>query len=106
MAKLPEKLVKLLQEIDITQHKAVWDCHGTPVLLHKALEKIAQNSEIIDLKYIQEQLNSLNKFSVIDYLHISCQLKLTYGILKDNKICRQFVLLQCTDVFYDVRYLF
>ena len=47
MAKLPEKLVKLLEEVDITQHKAVWDCHGTPVLLHKALEKIAAHHNIV-----------------------------------------------------------
>jgi len=47
MPKLPEKLVKLLDEINITQHKAVWDCHGTPVMLHKALEKIAAHKNIM-----------------------------------------------------------
>jgi hypothetical protein len=47
MPNLPEKLVKLLKEVDITQHKAVWDCHGTPVLLHKALEKIAAHHNIV-----------------------------------------------------------
>jgi len=47
MPKLPEKLVKLLEEINITQHKAVWDCHGTPVMLHKALEKIAAHKNIM-----------------------------------------------------------
>ena len=47
MPNLPEKLVKLLEDVEITPHKAVWDCHGTPVLLHKALEKIAAKKNIM-----------------------------------------------------------
>lgn len=45
--KLPEKLSKLIKEIGMTEKDATWDCHGTPVVLHKACEKIAALYEIV-----------------------------------------------------------
>ena len=48
MAKaLPEKLITLLKEVNLTERQAVWDCHGTPVVLHKALEKVAAHHKIV-----------------------------------------------------------
>ncbi len=38
---VPEKLLSLLKDIGLSERDSVWDCHGTPVVLHKALEKIA-----------------------------------------------------------------
>jgi len=47
MAKsLPPRLLDILQTVNLTQRQAVWDCHGTPVVLHKALEKIAAHHNI------------------------------------------------------------
>ena len=44
--KIPEALEKALKDVDETVGSATWDCHGTPVVLHKALEKIAANKGI------------------------------------------------------------
>lgn len=38
---LPNQLLSALNEIGMTTQQATWDCHGTPVVLHKALEQIA-----------------------------------------------------------------
>ena len=38
---VPEKLLTVLKDIGLTERESIWDCHGTPVVLHKALEKIA-----------------------------------------------------------------
>ena len=45
--KLPARLLKILKDIDLTERQAVWDCHGTPVVLHKALEKVAAHYNIV-----------------------------------------------------------
>ena len=39
MANLPEALITIFKEIGLTREQATWDCHGTPVALHKALEQ-------------------------------------------------------------------
>jgi len=44
--KLPARLQEILKDIGLTERQAVWDCHGTPVVLHKALEKIAAHHNI------------------------------------------------------------
>lgn len=38
---LPPRLLEVLKEANLTPEEATWDCHGTPVILHKACEKIA-----------------------------------------------------------------
>lgn len=38
---VPELVGEVLKEIGETRQSAGWDCHGTFVLLHKALEKVA-----------------------------------------------------------------
>lgn len=43
---IPEALQKALTDVDETVGSATWDCHGTPVVLHKALEKIAAKKGI------------------------------------------------------------
>ena len=47
MKKLPEKLQEILKQIGMTERQATWDCHGTPVVLHKALEKVAAENKIL-----------------------------------------------------------
>jgi hypothetical protein len=44
---LPPRLVEILKEIGLTERQAVWDCHGTPVVLHKALEKVAAHYNVV-----------------------------------------------------------
>ena len=39
--KIPENLAKILKEIGETPQTSLWDCHGTWVINHKSLEKIA-----------------------------------------------------------------
>ena len=38
---VPLKVLELLKEVNLTQHQAGWDCHGTWVMYHKAAEKLA-----------------------------------------------------------------
>lgn len=46
MASLPQTLVDIFKEIGIRVDQATWDCHGTPVALHKALEQVAAHKKI------------------------------------------------------------
>ena len=39
--KIPENLAKILKYIGETPQTSLWDCHGTWVVKHKALEKVA-----------------------------------------------------------------
>ena len=39
--KIPENLAKILKYIGQTPQTSLWDCHGTWVVKHKALEKVA-----------------------------------------------------------------
>jgi len=43
---VPEKVGEVLREIGLTPNDAGWDCHGTFVLLHKALEKVAAHKNV------------------------------------------------------------
>lgn len=43
---VPENVGKVLKDIGMTSRQAGWDCHGTYVLLHKALEKVAAHQGI------------------------------------------------------------
>ena len=45
--KLPTRLQEILKDIGLTERQAVWDCHGTPVVLHKALEKVAAHYNVV-----------------------------------------------------------
>ena len=47
MTKIPERLIDLIKKVGLTESKATWNCHGTPVVLHKALEKIASEENIV-----------------------------------------------------------
>ena len=47
MTKIPERLKDLITEVGLTERQATWNCHGTPVVLHKALEKIASKHNIV-----------------------------------------------------------
>ena len=44
--KVPEKVGEELRKLGLTPEEAGWDCHGTYVLLHKALEKVAASKGI------------------------------------------------------------
>ena len=44
--KVPEKVSNILKQIGETPATALWDCHGTYVVYHKALEKIADHLNI------------------------------------------------------------
>lgn len=46
MAELPQALIDIFKAIGLTRDQATWDCHGTPVALHKALEQVAAHKRI------------------------------------------------------------
>ena len=37
---IPDEAVKIFKELKINSNEATWDCHGTPVVLHKYIEII------------------------------------------------------------------
>ena len=41
MSKIPQKLIEILEQLGHHKRAATWDCHGTPVVLHKVLEQVA-----------------------------------------------------------------
>tara|TARA_R100000329_G_C7598613_1_gene212296 strand:+ start:292 stop:882 length:591 start_codon:yes stop_codon:yes gene_type:complete len=47
MNKIPERLKDLIEDVGLTERQATWNCHGVPVVLHKALEKIASKHKIV-----------------------------------------------------------
>ena len=44
---IPDQVVEVLKEIGMKSAEAGWDCHGTYVLLHKALEKVAAKRNVV-----------------------------------------------------------
>ena len=57
-------VMKVLKQYDLDS-SAVWNCHGTPVILHKALERVAEKDGIVfDAPQIIET-NAEKKIAVI-----------------------------------------
>ena len=44
---IPQHLKDLIQAVGMTLNEATWDCHGTPVIYHDALERIAEHQGIM-----------------------------------------------------------
>ena len=65
---LPDNLCNLLAEVgmsDKMDQGAVWNCHGTPVILHKALERIADHTNIMFSEPTIVEANSQAKVAVM-----------------------------------------
>ena len=65
---LPDNLCELLAEVgmsDKMDEGAVWNCHGTPVILHKALERIADHTNILFSEPTIVEANSQAKVAVM-----------------------------------------
>lgn len=65
---LPDNLCNLLAEVGMSakmEEGAVWNCHGTPVILHKALERIADHTNILFSEPTIVEANSQAKVAVI-----------------------------------------
>ena len=58
---IPPKVAETLKEIGMTSAQAGWDCHGTYVLLHKALEKVAVKKGIVFNEPTILECNSENR---------------------------------------------
>jgi len=47
MSDIPKIVTEILTEIGLTVKGSTWDCHGTTVMLHKALERVAAHKGIV-----------------------------------------------------------
>ena len=47
MSDIPKIVEEILGEIGLTVKGSTWDCHGTAVVLHKALEQVAAHKGIV-----------------------------------------------------------
>ena len=65
MAKIPEQLKQIFQELQLAPQDAVWDCHGTPVVLHKALELVAAHKKITFEPPVMIEANAESKTVVM-----------------------------------------
>tara|TARA_R110000782_G_C14754287_1_gene407492 strand:- start:475 stop:1203 length:729 start_codon:yes stop_codon:yes gene_type:complete len=56
---IPDTLKVFINELKMTRDETVWDCHGTLVMYHKALEKIAayKNVKFDDPNIIHQDVN-------------------------------------------------
>ena len=43
---IPKKVIEIIKELEMTKDETLWDCHGTWVMYHKALEKIAAHKGV------------------------------------------------------------
>ena len=43
---IPKKVIAIIEELEMTREETLWDCHGTWVMYHKALEKIAAHKGV------------------------------------------------------------
>ena len=68
MQELPQTLKELIKSVGLSpeiDEGAVWNCHGTPVILHKALERIADKRKIaFDPPQVIEA-DSVSKIAVV-----------------------------------------
>ena len=62
---IPQKMIELLKSIGESKQSATWDCHGTPVILHKAIEKIVEHLNITFDDFVFHELNSEKKIAVV-----------------------------------------
>lgn len=43
---VPKKVLELIEKVGLTEQQAMWNCHGTWVMYHKACEKIAAHMKV------------------------------------------------------------
>ena len=65
MAKIEKKLADILTKFGEDPQTATWDCHGTRVMLHKALERIAAKAGIGFEAPVVIEANTADKIAVI-----------------------------------------
>lgn len=65
MSKLPQALIDIFKEIGLSKEQATWDCHGTPVALHKALEQVAAHQGITFDQPVMIEANAEKKTVVM-----------------------------------------
>ena len=79
MSRADPTTIKLLKKYDMGK-EAVWDCHGTWIVLHKYLEKIAISEKVIINELSIEELNSEKRICVVKCVATSPQQQIiTYG---------------------------
>ena len=65
MAKMSKFIRDILKANDVDPREACWDCHGTWVILHKALERIADKNGVAFEPLAIVESNAEKKIAVI-----------------------------------------
>lgn len=66
MAKAPDqKLLAILEEYGETPREAMWDCHGTWVIYHRAIERMSARAGIVFARPALIESNAAGKIAVI-----------------------------------------
>ena len=65
MSRIPKGLSELLEKVGETPQSALWDCHGTSVIKHKALEKVATLLQVVFNEPTIIESNARDKIAVV-----------------------------------------
>lgn len=85
---IPEEAVKIFKELGIKGNEATWDCHGTPVVLHKYIEIIGAKLNVsIDSLDVIEAITEKGIVSMKCVASIKDRQVISYGECspKNNK---------------------
>ena len=75
---IPDKVAETLKDIGMTSKEAGWNCHGTYVLLHKALEKVAVHKKISFKEPTVLECNSEKGGQFVGYRNYGRQIRMVY----------------------------
>lgn len=85
---IPDEAVKIFKELGIKGNEATWDCHGTPVVLHKYIEIIGAKLNVsIDSLDVVEAITEKGIVSMKCVASIKDRQVISYGECspKNNK---------------------
>jgi len=58
--KVSEEVNKILKQYNVDPNKALWNCHGTGIMLHKYCEEIGARAGVEVIEYITEKIEGDN----------------------------------------------
>jgi hypothetical protein len=80
MSNIPKIVTEILTEIGLTVKGSTWDCHGTTVMLHKSLERVAAHKGIVfDTPTIVESQISQKNVAICVTGHLGNKSEWSFG---------------------------
>ena len=79
---IPKKVIEIIKELEMTKDETLWDCHGTWVMYHKALEKIAAHKGVTfdEPKVIHSDV-ALNSVTIQLFFNFILKMRITINLM-------------------------